>query len=63
MTLEDQIKAVHYEIARRKAVYPKRVAKGKMKPEAAEHEIAAMQAVLESLQTIATARVAMKNAE
>lgn len=50
MDLNEQIKAVHREIAMRKAVYPKRIDLGKMKPEAAEHEIAAMQAVLETLQ-------------
>jgi hypothetical protein len=49
MTLDDQIKSVTYEIARRKAVYPKYVLMGDITSEMAEHEIAAMEAVLATL--------------
>jgi hypothetical protein len=47
--LAGQIKAVEREIAMRKAVYPKRVAAKGMKQETADHEIAAMTAVLATL--------------
>lgn len=49
MNLNDQIKAVSREIAMRKSVYPRRIEIGKMKPETAEHEIAAMEAVYATL--------------
>ncbi len=63
ITLKVQIKAVEREIAMRKAVYPKRIAIGKMKAETAEHETAAMQAVLETLQTLLTMKIAMKQGD
>ena len=50
VTLEQQIIAVRREIAMRKGVYPKWVAAGRLKPEKADHEIAAMEAVLASLE-------------
>lgn len=53
MTLDQQIAAVSREIALREGVYPKWVAAGKMKQEKADHELAAMKAVLESLKTLA----------
>lgn len=52
ITLDDQLRAVNREIAMCRAVYPKRIAEGKMKPEQADHEIEAMQAVLASLQAM-----------
>ena len=47
--IEQQIAAVAREIAMRKNVYPKWVANGRMKQEKAEHEIAAMEAVIETI--------------
>ena len=47
-----QIKAVEREIAMRKAVYPKRVVAKAMTQERADHEIAAMEAVLETLRNL-----------
>lgn len=44
--LEQQVAAVIREIGMRERVYPGWVGKGKMKPEKAEHEIAAMKNVL-----------------
>lgn len=49
ITIEQQVAAVAREIALRKAVYPGRVAAKKMKQEKADHEISAMEAVLETL--------------
>lgn len=49
ISIQDQIKCVRREIAMRKAVYAKRVANGAMRPEAAQHELAAMEAVLATL--------------
>ena len=55
MDIQEQIKCVEREIAMRKRVYPRWVAAGKMKSEAAEHEIRAMEAVLETLTSLLTA--------
>lgn len=51
-TIAQQIACVKREIAMRERVYPKWVASGRMKPEAAEREIATMTAVLRSLEEI-----------
>lgn len=45
-----QIACVKREIALRERVYPKWVAAGRMKQQAADHEIAAMRAVLATLE-------------
>jgi hypothetical protein len=52
LTLDDQIRCVEREIVMRKAVYPRRVVDGKMSQEKARHELAAMQAVLETLRGV-----------
>jgi len=49
ITLAEQIAAVRREIAMRERVYPKWVASGRMTQVKAEHEIAAMRAVLDTL--------------
>ena len=49
-SLARQITCVERELAFRARVYPLQVAKGKMKQEKAEDEIAAMLAVLKTLQ-------------
>jgi hypothetical protein len=49
ITLEQQLAAVAREIAMRRGVYPKWVANGKMKQDKAEHELAAMEAVIETV--------------
>jgi hypothetical protein len=49
ISVVDQITCVRREIAMRERVYPKWVNAGRMKAEAAEREIAAMRAVLETL--------------
>ena len=49
MSLDEQIAAVEREIRYREWVYPKWVEKKRMKQEKAEHELAAMRAVLETL--------------
>lgn len=46
VTLDEQVAAVIREIGMRKSVYPGRVAAGKMKQDKADHETAAMEAVL-----------------
>lgn len=49
MTIDEQIACVRREIAMRERVYPSWVARGKMKQEKADHETAAMRAVLRTL--------------
>jgi hypothetical protein len=49
VTVADQIRCVRREIAMRQNVYPKWVASGRMKQEDADKELAAMQAVHDSL--------------
>lgn len=49
ITLEQMIACVRREIAMRKRVYPRWVADGRMARDAAEREIAAMQAVHDTL--------------
>ena len=56
LPLDDQVKAVQREIAMRKNVYPKRIAIGKMEPSAADNEIAALEAVLATLQAMPLVR-------
>lgn len=46
VTLAEQVAAVIREIGMRRAVYPGRVAIGKMKQEKADHEVRAMETVL-----------------
>lgn len=50
ITLDQQIKCVRREIALRERVYPKWVREGKKKPYDAAFEIAAMKAVLKTLE-------------
>jgi hypothetical protein len=47
--LDAQIAAVNREIAMRKRVYPRWIETGRMKQAEADHQIAAMQAVLATL--------------
>ena len=49
MTLDDKINDVNHEIAIREIVFAKRVRIGFTDPAVAEYEIAAMQAVLQTL--------------
>jgi hypothetical protein len=48
-TIEAQIVCIRRELAMRKRVYPKWAMTGRMKPEAADHEINCMQAVHDTL--------------
>ena len=48
-TLEDQVACVEREIRQRHRVYGRLVSQGKLKKATADREIAAMQAVLETL--------------
>jgi hypothetical protein len=50
LPLADQIKCAKRELALRRSAYPKWVESGRMKREAADYEIAAMEAVLASLE-------------
>jgi ATP-dependent Lon protease len=52
VTLDDQLKCVRRELALRQRVYPKHVFAGKMKQEAADYELAAMQAVHDTLKKL-----------
>lgn len=53
MTLEEQIRSVKRELALRARVYPSLIQKGKLTAETAEHEVAAMRAVLRTLEGFA----------
>ena len=52
MDISEQIKCIKREIGMRKRVYPRWVENGNMTKEKAEHELAAMSAVLETLQSL-----------
>lgn len=52
VSLDDQIACVRREIGLRERVYPKWVAAGKMKADAADQEIARMRAVIETLESV-----------
>lgn len=52
----DQIKCVEREIAMRRAVYPRQVARGKMSQEQADWELTVMQEVRETVAQASTAR-------
>jgi hypothetical protein len=49
ITLVEQITCARREIAFRERVYPRFIEQGKLKPDKAEHELAAMRAVLATL--------------
>lgn len=49
VSMTEQIKCVEREISMRKRVYPRLVKNGKMKQEQADFELAAMEAVLDTL--------------
>jgi hypothetical protein len=51
-SIDEQIASVEREIKMREQVYPRRVADRRMTAEKAEHELAAMQAVLETLRSL-----------
>lgn len=53
ITLQEQIECAKREISMRKWVYPSRVNQGKMNQVKADHEIAAMEAILRTLEELA----------
>jgi hypothetical protein len=53
VSLSDQLQSVRREIALRKRVYPRWIASGKMTPELATREIAAMEAVERTIAELA----------
>jgi len=52
ITIERQIKCVGREIGLRRAVYPRFVATNKISQQTADEELAAMEAVLQTLKTL-----------
>jgi hypothetical protein len=52
ITLDEQIACVRREIAMRKRVYPDWVDRRRMSPQKAQHETAAMEAVLATLERV-----------
>lgn len=52
ITIDDQIASVKREISMRHRVYPRWVDTGKMRQDEADREIAAMNAVLATLQSV-----------
>jgi len=57
MNLAEQITCVRREIRYRERVYPRRVANGNMTPRQMDHELAAMRAVLATLEDFEAGRV------
>lgn len=55
ITLAEQIRCVQREIAMRRSVYPRLIQSGKMKQGTADREIAAMEAVVQTLTRAETA--------
>jgi hypothetical protein len=51
-TLDEQIDCARRELAMRRACYPKWVAAGRLKQEKAEHELATMADIVETLEQI-----------
>ncbi len=52
ISLPEQITAIRREIGYRERVYPRWIEQGKMKPQDAEYQIAAMKAALETLRKL-----------
>ncbi|MBE7420666.1 MAG: hypothetical protein HS128_23465 [Ideonella sp.] len=52
ISIEQQIAAVQREIRMREHVYPRRISDGKMTQKLADRELAAMRAVLATLETL-----------
>lgn len=52
ITLKDQIKCVRREVVMRTTYYPNLIRAGKLRERDAEHELAAMEAVLETLEAL-----------
>jgi hypothetical protein len=52
VTIADQLKAARRELALRQRVYPRRVEGGRMSRDEADREIAAMSAIVATLQTL-----------
>lgn len=51
-TIDAMVKCAARELAMRRNVYPKWVQSGRMKAEAADHEISCMQAIVDTLNAI-----------
>jgi len=49
VTLQDQLRAAQRELAMRRNVYPNQVASRRMSQDKANHEIACMEAIVESI--------------
>ena len=63
ISIDDQIRCVERELAMRRNVYPRQIANGRMKPDAAEYELAALEAVRRTLRTLATIFAEVSDAE
>jgi len=56
MTIEEQIACAKRELAMRRNVYRKWVSTGRMRQATADHEIAAMEAIVETLEKVRDAK-------
>lgn len=54
LPLDEQVKAAERELTYRRRVYPRRIEKGQMSRGLAAYQINAMEAILETLQELAT---------
>lgn len=63
ITLEQQIACARREVALRRNVYPKWIAKGRLSKEKAEQEIATMDAIVFTLRQLEEQRAGSKGTE
>ena len=56
MTVEEQIDAARRELRMRRRVYPRLVTDGRMTQKKADHEIAAMEAIVATLESLQPSR-------
>ena len=60
ISIEAQLRCARRELQQRRVVYPSRVESKKMPPEQAAHELAAMEAIIRSLEALRDAARARK---
>ncbi len=63
ITLDDQIRCVKREIAMRRVVYPKWITQGKIDQAKADREIEVMEAVLKTLEVLASETLDLESAD
>lgn len=62
ITLTDMIRCAERELAMRRNVYPRWIEKGRMKESTANHELAAMERIIETLTALREVRAGINQA-